>query len=346
MELFPAIDVVVPAFNEEAHIGACLDSVLGQEYPPERVRLFVVDAGSEDSTAHVVRTRQQVERRLELLAQNGRLNAAEAFNLGYRAGGAPLVARVDAHSVLAPDYLARAAQAFARGEPRLACVGGQPRQVGETPFGRAVAHARSSRFGVGGSVYAERRQRCYVYSVQTGVYRRAALEAVGGFATDMLVGEDEEVNWRLVRAGWLILLDQSLQFTYKTRDSWRALFRQHRNYGRSRVRVIATHPTSLKARHLAPAAFVAGGVALSMAGSFSSGARRGAAALAALYGSAAVVSGRVAAGSGGEPDLALEVAKAYAAMHVGYGVGVIEGAVELALARMGVRQARRTVRAR
>ena len=53
----PTVTVVVPARNEEATIGACVDSVLAQDYPAGRLELIVVDDDSQDATAAVVRSR-------------------------------------------------------------------------------------------------------------------------------------------------------------------------------------------------------------------------------------------------------------------------------------------------
>jgi glycosyltransferase involved in cell wall biosynthesis len=326
-------DVIVPAFQEEAHVGACLDRVQAQDHPPERVRVFVVDAGSTDRTGDVVRARAARDPRIVLIDGRGRLNAAQAVNVGITCGSAPFVARVDAHTTLAPDYLSAAARAFAALGPDVACVGGQPEQVGETAFGRALALARRSRFGVGGSVYADSRARAFVDTVQAGVYRRDALRAVGGFATGMLVGEDEELNWRLRRAGYRILLDTSLRFRYATRPTWRAAFRQYRHYGQSRTRVVAAHPNFLRPRHLAPSALVVGAAALAAAAPRSRIARR-----TLVTGVTAYVAGALAAGvhaARSEPRLAPAVAASLSALHVGYGLGVLEGVVQLAAARIG-----------
>ncbi len=334
-------DVVVPAFNEEHHVDACLDAILAQDHPAEAVHVYVVDAGSEDDTAAVVQRRAEREGgRITLLTGLGRLNAAEAFNAGYRAGERPWIARVDAHTYIAPDYLSKAAEAIEAEDERLGCVGGQPEQVGETDFGRAVALARRSRFGVGGSIYSDTRERAYVDTVQGGVYSRAGLDDVDGFATTFLVGEDEEVNWRLKQASWTILLDTALRFRYTTRGTWKALFRQHRNYGQSRVRVVAAHPDYLRPRHLAPAALVGGLGVLALVS------RRAFVAASGAYAAAAVVAGRQAAGEGGEPELATEVAKAFSAMHFGYGVGLIEGAVHVGRARLAGGELQRAVKAR
>ena len=43
--------MVVPAFNEEGHVDRCLDAIFAQDYPADRYRVWVVDAGSTDDTA-------------------------------------------------------------------------------------------------------------------------------------------------------------------------------------------------------------------------------------------------------------------------------------------------------
>jgi succinoglycan biosynthesis protein ExoA len=334
----PRIDVVVPAFNEETQIASCLDHIARQDYAGE-VSVWIVDAGSTDATASIVEARAG---EVSLVAPGGRLNAAAAMNAGIARGSAPLVARVDAHTRLDPGYLRRAAAAFAAEPDDVACVGGQPEQIGETRFGRAVALARRSPFGVGGSIYADKRARAYVDTVQAGVYRRDALEAVGGFAETMLVGEDEELNWRLRRAGRRILLDTELRFAYTTRSSWRGAFRQHRNYGRSRARVLAAHPEFLRPRHVAPSALVVAFAALGAAAARSRSAR-GALVVAAAGYAAAGTAAAVHATRDEDLRVAPSVLAAFAALHAGYGVGVLAGAAELSASALRGRAPARAV---
>jgi succinoglycan biosynthesis protein ExoA len=334
------MDVVVPAYNEEAEIGACLDHIAAQRYPRAAIHVWVVDAGSTDATAEVVAARPDAN--LVLIPAAGRLNAAEAMNAGTRRGTAPLVARVDAHTRLDADYLRNAAAALAAAPADVACVGGQPEQVGATRFGRAVSLARRSSFGVGGSVYADARRLAYVDTVQAGVYRRAALHAVGGFTETMLVGEDEEINWRLRRAGHRILLDTSLRFRYTTRPSWPGVFRQYRNYGRSRARVLAAHPSSLRPRHLAPSGLAATLAALALAGARRRAARSALAIAAGAYGSAAAAAALRAA-RWDERALAPSVVAAFTALHSGYAIGLLEGGGELAAAAVLGREPSRAV---
>lgn len=50
-ELLPVLSVLVPARNEAAHITACLNSIVENDYPPEKLEILVLDDHSEDDTA-------------------------------------------------------------------------------------------------------------------------------------------------------------------------------------------------------------------------------------------------------------------------------------------------------
>jgi len=50
----PTVAVIIPARDESANIGACLLGLTRQNYPPNRLRIFVVDDGSSDGTVAIV----------------------------------------------------------------------------------------------------------------------------------------------------------------------------------------------------------------------------------------------------------------------------------------------------
>jgi succinoglycan biosynthesis protein ExoA len=320
----PTVDVLVSTFNEEDHLPGCLDAVLGQDYPPDRLRLLLIDGGSTDSTVEVARRRSATDPRVEVVADGERRNLPAALNLAQSRSSAALVAKIDAHGYPEPDYLRLAALAFQAGGPELGCVGGRPVQEGETRFGHAVALARTSRFGVGGSEYAGASERAMVDTVQCGVYRRDVLDEVGWFDPEMNYGEDDELNWRVRRAGYEILLDARMRFHYVTRSTWKSAYRQYRNYGQARVQVVAAHPGFLRPHHLAPAALVGSAAALAATSVFSSSSRRWLGALAGAYALGATGAALAAAR---RTDLRLvpDVAACFAALHVGYGVGMLRG---------------------
>ena len=324
--------MLISTFNEERYIGRCLDHVLRQAYPPELTNVWVIDGGSTDATVEIARTHAR-DPRVRVIAGDRRLNLPEALNAGIERSSGELVAKIDAHGYPERDYIRLAARAFDEAGDDLACVGGRPLQHGETPFGRAVAIARTSPFGVGLSEYAGTERRHWVDSVQCGVYRRDALTAVGAFDPAMNYGEDDELNWRLRRNGYRILLDTALRYHYVTRPTWRSAYRQYRNYGRARVAVVVKHPEFLHPYHLVPAAVVVGGAGLACLAPFSRAARRGLGALGGSYALAAAAT-TVHAARPLEPSHVPRVAAAFAALHSGYALGTLAGLWALLVRRM------------
>ncbi len=339
------VDVVISTYDEERYVGRCLDEVLAQDYPAGLVRVWLVDGGSQDRTVAIASERAAADGRLTVIADGRRRNLPEALNLAVRASSNKLVAKVDAHGYPERDFLSRAVDVLRRSPPGVACVGGRPEQHGDTRFGEAVALARTSHFGVGGSVYSGDTEHEFVDTVQCGVYRRAALERVGLFDPAMACGEDEELNWRLRQAGCRIVLDTSIRFHYITRPSWRAAFRQYYGYGRARVRVCRAHHTMIRPRHLAPASFLLALVGLAGASVFVSRARPALAVGALAYTVAALTSAVAAAGrahrdgsapeaviAGGCPDelsaMTIKVAACFGALHTGYGLGTLRGLLD------------------
>ena len=320
MDTREPVAVIISTYNEERHIDRCLNAILAQTVP---VRVIVVDGGSRDRTLARLRTRASEDKRICVCADGVRRSLPDALNLAIAQCTETYVAKVDARTFILPDFLERGLAAFELQGKAVACVGGRPDQFGDTTFGEGVARARMSRFGVGGSGYADSRDTADVDSVQCGIYRREALNEVKGFDPDLQFGEDEELNWRLRRAGHRIVLDRRIRFRYLTRSTWLAAFAQYRNYGRARVSVVEKHPGYLRIRHLAPSAFVSVAVILACAAPLSPAARAVAYSLGITYSLGAVYAATLA--SRDRLRCMPFTAIAFSALHFGYGIGLIEG---------------------
>jgi glycosyltransferase involved in cell wall biosynthesis len=92
----PFVSVVIPMRNEAAHIQRCLDSVLAQDYPPDRFELIVVDGESDDGSTDVLAGYGD---RIRVLQNHARI-VPKAMNVGIGAARGEIIARVDAHTVL------------------------------------------------------------------------------------------------------------------------------------------------------------------------------------------------------------------------------------------------------
>ncbi|TVR20990.1 MAG: glycosyltransferase family 2 protein [Nitriliruptor sp.] len=311
-----AVAVVIPARDAAATLPATLDSIRTQE--PAPVQIAVAVGPSRDATREVAAAVASTDARISVVdVPSGR--TPEALNAAIAATSAPIVARVDAHAVLPPGYLARAVEVLrATGAGN---VGGRQVPTAVGGFAAAVAAAMSSPLGAGGAAYRTGQTAGPVDTVYLGVFDRAALEAVGGFDPRFLRNQDAELNLRLARSGYPVWFDPQLAVAYRPRGSVLGLARQYAQYGRYRRLTARTHPGSLRLRQLASPALVAG-----LATTVGWGLVRRQALLPAVAGAgylAAVLAGTAATV---RPLRRVPAAAlATATMHVSWGIGFLLG---------------------
>ncbi len=259
---FPTVAVLLPVLNERHFLRDCLDSLARQDYP-NIMQILVIDGGSGDGSATIAES--SADQRVRVV-ENPRVTAAAAMNVGIEHAKAQIVCRADAHTLYAPDYVRRCVQTLL--DTGAENVGGPMRAVGTTNFGRAVARATSSRWGIGPGVFHYADRRIEVDTVYLGCWWRTTLEELGGYDENLLqwAAEDQELNFRIRRAGGRVIVDPIIRSWYFPRETPRALARQYRNYGLAKASTLAKHGRLPTWRPLAPAALVMTALAAALLG--------------------------------------------------------------------------------
>lgn len=251
----PTVTVIMPVRNEEAYISRSLGSVLAQDYPAERLEILVVDGMSDDGTRDYVRKEMASRPRLRLIDNPARI-VPPGLNLGIRQATGEIIVRVDGHCEIAPDYVSRCVEHLLN--DGVDAVGGPIETIGETDEAQAIALAMSSWFGVGGSAFRTIKDRpMLVETVAFPAYTRETLQRLGPFDEEMVRNQDDEYNYRLLKAGGKVLLSPDITSRYYSRSSLRSLWRQYYQYGYWKVRVMQKHPRQMRWRQFVPAALVA-----------------------------------------------------------------------------------------
>lgn len=91
------ISVVIPAYNEEKYIGACLESLKNQTRAPDEV--IVVDNNSTDRTAEIAASYGAK------VVREQKQGISHARNAGFNAAANPIIARTDADAIVPPDWI-------------------------------------------------------------------------------------------------------------------------------------------------------------------------------------------------------------------------------------------------
>jgi cellulose synthase/poly-beta-1,6-N-acetylglucosamine synthase-like glycosyltransferase len=315
------VTVVVPLRDEAPAIGRCLDAILAQDYPRNRMEVIVADGRSTDGSREIVERLRERDPRVALVDNPERI-VPTGLNRALRQASGSVIVRVDARTEIASDYVRIAVGLLERTGADV--VGGPMRPVGEGPIARAIAAATSSRFGIGNAYFHYGREEREVDSVYMGVFRRTLFDRVGFFDEEMVCNQDDEFTYRVCRAGGRVVMTPRLRSAYQNRTSLRTLARQYARYGLYKVRVLQKHPQVMSWRHAAPPLFVAalvGAAALAFLGWPWSGAL---VALVGAYGAALLAAAAVVAreqGAGLLPRLLL----VFPVIHLAWGGGVLWG---------------------
>lgn len=306
----PTVAVVLPTFNEEGFIDACLESLASQDYRGVW-ELVIADGGSSDATLDRAATWND-RLRLKVLDNPARLQS-EGLWIAAEATEAEILVRADAHTTYAEDYVRRSVEALL--ETAAGAVGGPMIPHAPSRFGRSVARVMQSPLGIGPGAFHHSGQRRSVDTVYLGAFRRHDFLALGGMRTlPSGVAEDADFYWRMRSSGHTVLLDPTIRSTYRPRETWRSLARQFFRYGRGKADMLLLNGTWPSWRPIAPLGLILGIVSGLVFG-----------ALSGLWWpmltlSAAWVGVLVIAGKGRPLDAVVA-----ATMHVTYGWGLLTG---------------------
>jgi len=225
----PTITVVIPARDEEATIGSCVDSVFATDYPEDKLEVIVVDDDSSDRTAEIVRqraTRFTLEpqvgashlvgtdndhqpdetRRLRLIQipenrRRARAHKKAAIEKAVSHASGEIILTTDADCWVPPLWPRALASAF--DGPEVAFVSGPVRYaLGDRPslFARLQAMDFFGLMACGaGGIGMGRPNLANGASV---AYRRATFEALGGFSgIDHVTSGDDELLMQKIAYG-------------------------------------------------------------------------------------------------------------------------------------------------
>jgi GT2 family glycosyltransferase len=253
----PIVTLILPVRNEFAYIEHALTAILKQDYPTECMETLIADGMSADDTRKLIHdfSVHYPQLKIQILDNPGRI-VSIGMNIALRQSKGEIIIRVDGHTVIGPDYVRQCVDALQRSAADN--VGGRMNAIGNSLFGKTVALATSTPFGIGGGRFHYSEKEEWVDTVYMGAWPRRVFETIGLFDEELVRDQDDEFNYRLRAAGDKILLVPAIKSEYTVRSTPRALWRQYYQYGFWKVRVLQKHPRQMSLRQFVPPAFVMG----------------------------------------------------------------------------------------
>ena len=252
-EQWPALSILIAAYNEEALIGETLRSIAALDYPGA-LQIMVLDDGSTDGTAAAVRGAEALfagssGRDLLLVSEKQNRGKARVLNDGLALAAHDLVVTIDADTLLEKGCLVALVEHLHASSPETAAVAGAVLVGNQNDSWITRAQQWDYFHGIAA---VKRMQGMYngtlVAQGAFSIYRKAALVEAGGWPDT--VGEDIVLTWSLLRMGYKTgHAEDAVAWTHAP-DTLRGLSNQRKRWARGMIEALAIHKRLLVAPRL------------------------------------------------------------------------------------------------
>lgn len=252
------LSVICPIYNEERYIGACIDSILAQDYPKDDLEVIFADGMSTDRTREIVASYTERFPWIRLIDNPERI-VPPALNAAIAQSKGDIIIRLDAHAAYPTNYFSALVKAHADFNADNIGAACKTDILNRTPKALAIKEVLSHPLGVGNSAFrtgiSEAKE---VDTVPFGCWKRTAFEKYGKFDERLVRNQDIEFSKRILRNGGKIVIIPDTYSTYYARETFSKLAKN--NYANGKWNILTiwySHEfDSLSLRHFIPLLFI------------------------------------------------------------------------------------------
>jgi biofilm PGA synthesis N-glycosyltransferase PgaC len=239
---FPALTVIIACFEEEEAIEETIDYVAKQEYPGE-LHILVADDGSTDRTVALAEQRAAGDPRIGVL-ETDHGGKAQTLTKALKRVETPLVATVDADTLLMPTSLERVVARLLISPPDTVAVAGAV--FVRNSRDNFLTRAQEWDYFLG--IASVKRQQGLFQGTMVAqgafsVYRTTALARVGGWPDR--IGEDIVLTWAMMRDGGRVGYERTAIAFTGAPDTAGGFARQRRRWARGMIEGLREHGRAL-----------------------------------------------------------------------------------------------------
>ncbi len=227
----PKFSFISIAYNEAQYLPNLLEDLKKQDYPHNDIEIILVDSASTDDTKKVMLDFYNNNDFLScFLLDNPKKVLACGWNVALEKVTGEVVIKIDGHGRIDSDFLTNVAQAIDSGED---IVGGQRITVfdGEGSWAKILAHGECSPFGSGVASYRRKMPKKYVKTLGHAAYKKKVFDAVGNFNEGLVRTEDNEIHYRMRKAGFKFCQFPEICSYLHARSSLKSMLKQKKGNG-------------------------------------------------------------------------------------------------------------------
>ena len=251
------LSIGIVAYNEEAFLPNLLKNMRSQKYPHELIEILLIDSCSTDGTKAIMEEfkKNNTDFYSVQVLDNPKKIQAAGWNVAIINFTGDVLARIDAHTEVTPEYSERVMKNIKDGEM---VVGGiRPAVIdNDSAWSNVLLQVENSLFG--SSINSSRRshEKTYVKTMFHAAYRREVLDKVGLFNERLLRTEDNEFHYRIREAGYKLCYDPQIVSYQFARSDFKKMIKQKYGNGYWIGLTLKVCPKCISIYHLVPFAFV------------------------------------------------------------------------------------------
>ena len=251
------VSVCIIAYNEEKTLTSLFSDIKNQDYPHNKMEVILVNSMSSDRTRVLMEKFAEEENgflRVKVF-DNPKKKQAAGWNIAIKNSSEDIIIRIDAHTMIPREFVSKNVQCIESGED----VSGGPRPniaEDDSPWKHTLLLAEKSMFGSSIATYRRSHHKTYVKSVFHGAYRREVFEKAGLFNENLGRTEDNEMHYRILKAGYKICYNPKIISYQHTRNTWRGMIKQKYGNGYWIGLTVGICPRCFSIYHFVPLSFV------------------------------------------------------------------------------------------
>ena len=221
MKTLPYISIIIPVYNSKAIIGDCIQSLLDQDYPKDKLEIIVVDNNSTDGTAETIK-----QYPVQYLLEDKIQSSYAARNKGAQNAKGEALLFFDADQIVEKDFLKKFARAW--DDTQYSAFGAQYIPIGDqkTLAGKYWHTQETTQFTnpADGKSFAK-------LGGGNTLIRKEVFHKLGGYDSNLVSWGDYDFSYRLRQAGYKVKYMDDAVIGHKERNTIQSLLRREYRIG-------------------------------------------------------------------------------------------------------------------